>query len=261
MTVQVVTGDEIFARMVIRLLEGAGIAAVHAARRGGFFDRAVVDLDFVKSPRLGERCVTVSSSPAAGADLTRPFLVDSLLRLAVRAFGEGDPGGITGAVGSAPLANGTQAGETGVLPDLDGGDKQPATPADVPLPGLSELSDFAGSAPSADATGAAASAEADGADGADGAKRAGFTPPLPTARGVRMGGREIPLSQREQALYALLYEHRGSAVSREEIRQAVFPGSFGNEPEVYISYLRAKLDYTAGRRIIRTVRGKGYVID
>lgn len=196
----IVSGDEIFARMVLRVLENAGYRPVSvSARKSGFFDRAVVDLDTVAFPRLGERCITVSSSPAKGADLTRPFLTDSLLLLAARVFGD------------APA-------------------QTPADPASADADADPESPDSSG-------------------------------PPALTEKGVFIGGQAVALSPKERALYELLLARRGQPVSRAEIARAVFADAPGNNPEVYISYLRAKLDYAVGRRIIRTVRGKGYVID
>lgn len=206
----IVSGDEIFARMVLRVLENAGYRPVSvSARKSGFFERAVVDLDTVTSPKLGERCITVSASPAKGADLTRPFLTDSLLLLASRTFGD------------IPAPADPVSCESGADSDLSDGS------------GLPEENQP--SAPSA--------------------------PPELTEEGVIVDGHVVLLSPKERALYALLLARRGQTVDKAEISRAIFADAPGNNPEVYVSYLRAKLDYVVGRRIIRTVRGKGYVIE
>lgn len=56
-----------------------------------------------------------------------------------------------------------------------------------------------------------------------------------------------------------LLEHRGESVSRDEI-STVIGESSANKTEVYICFLRRKLEETFGDRIIKTVRGKGYTI-
>ncbi|MBP5209639.1 MAG: winged helix-turn-helix domain-containing protein, partial [Clostridia bacterium] len=86
-------------------------------------------------------------------------------------------------------------------------------------------------------------------------------PPAPLAGrdAVRSGGRVIALTPRESAVYRLLYEAGGAAVSREEIHRRVWGGE--GDPSVvnvYIHYLRRKLSDGA-RQPIRHVRG-GYAL-
>lgn len=61
----------------------------------------------------------------------------------------------------------------------------------------------------------------------------------------------------------LLYENRGVPVSREEALSLVFDEAGGgtNVVDVYVNYLRAKIDHPFGVRLITTVRGKGYMIE
>ena len=75
------------------------------------------------------------------------------------------------------------------------------------------------------------------------------------AKVVRMGEREIKLSEKELAVFSLLYENRGEAVSREAILDSL--GGSGNEADVYICLLRRKLE-AGGKKVILTVRGQGY---
>ena len=79
-------------------------------------------------------------------------------------------------------------------------------------------------------------------------------------------GEAIALTETERLLLEFLYENRGSAVSREEILTRVW-GRDDNEnarktnlTDVYIRYLREKLDDRFGVRIIFSVRGKGYML-
>ena len=74
-------------------------------------------------------------------------------------------------------------------------------------------------------------------------------------RAAYLGGREVGLSENEFAVLSLLFERRGEAVSREELLCAI--GGAGNEADVYVCHLRRKLE-SGGRRVIFTVRGRGY---
>lgn len=75
-------------------------------------------------------------------------------------------------------------------------------------------------------------------------------------------GEKIELTQREYALLHLLLKKRGTPVSREQAQAAVFgdSGSGTNVVDVYVNYLRAKIDNKFGIRLISTVRGCGYII-
>ena len=75
-------------------------------------------------------------------------------------------------------------------------------------------------------------------------------------------GEKIALTQKEFALLALLFENRGSPIAREEALRTVFAdaGSSTNVVDVYVNYLRAKIDHKFGVRMISTVRGCGYMI-
>lgn len=79
-----------------------------------------------------------------------------------------------------------------------------------------------------------------------------------TDEGVLLGGQPVSLSPSELALWNLLLAHAGECVPKEEIDR-LWKGN-GNMTEVYIRYLRKKLDEPSGLRLIRTVRGKGYVL-
>ena len=81
-------------------------------------------------------------------------------------------------------------------------------------------------------------------------------------RAVYFKGKKVELTKKEFALIALLYANRGTPVSRTEAMQCVFgeSGEGTNVVDVYINYLRTKIDHPFGVRLIRTVRGKGYMI-
>lgn len=70
------------------------------------------------------------------------------------------------------------------------------------------------------------------------------------------------LSDTESRLLEILLEHRGNAVSAEELSKRVWGRDCvkTNIVNVYIRYLRQKLEKNSDRRIIFTVRGQGYKI-
>lgn len=77
---------------------------------------------------------------------------------------------------------------------------------------------------------------------------------------VIYNGEKIPLTKKEFELFSLLLQRRGECVSREYIANTVFEGSDTNVTDVYIRYLRKKLDLHFDKRLIVTVRNKGYML-
>jgi DNA-binding response OmpR family regulator len=85
----------------------------------------------------------------------------------------------------------------------------------------------------------------------------------PFSRDVRRGNREISLTQKEYALLEYLARHAGMPVTREQISQQVWKQDFDpttNIVDVYINYLRKKVDQDGERSLVHTVRGVGYVL-
>ena len=83
-------------------------------------------------------------------------------------------------------------------------------------------------------------------------------------RAVTRAGREVELTAREFQVLELLARRAGHVVSRpqllEEIWEDGFDGS-ANVVDVYIGYLRKKLEDPSGPQLIRTVRGVGFVLE
>jgi two-component system copper resistance phosphate regulon response regulator CusR len=80
---------------------------------------------------------------------------------------------------------------------------------------------------------------------------------------VTRSGTVLRLTAREFALLQFLLEHAGEVVSRTRIAAAVWDHDFdtcSNVVEVYVRYLRAKVDEPFARPLIHTVRGAGYVL-
>ncbi len=85
----------------------------------------------------------------------------------------------------------------------------------------------------------------------------------PFSRDVRRGGREIQLTQKEYALLEYLARHAGRPVTREQISEQVWKQQLDpttNIVDVYINYLRKKVDGDGEPPLIRTVRGVGYML-
>jgi DNA-binding response OmpR family regulator len=77
-------------------------------------------------------------------------------------------------------------------------------------------------------------------------------------------GSEVELTPREFALLHCLLRREGSVVSKRDILDEVWDAPFDEESnlvEVYVGYLRRKIDAPFGRAAIRTVRGAGYRFD
>ena len=80
---------------------------------------------------------------------------------------------------------------------------------------------------------------------------------------VRRGTHNIDLSPKEFALLEFLMRHEGQPVSRSAIVEQVWKLNFDtmtNVVDVYINYLRRKVDSGYDHALIRTVRGVGYQI-
>ena len=83
----------------------------------------------------------------------------------------------------------------------------------------------------------------------------------PARRRVARGDVEISVTPREFGLLEFLLRHRGDVVSKTEILAGVWDSAYEGDPnvvEVYVSYLRRKVDAPFGRQSIETVRGMGY---
>jgi DNA-binding response OmpR family regulator len=86
---------------------------------------------------------------------------------------------------------------------------------------------------------------------------------IPSRHEVRRGQRLVQLTAREYALLLLLMEHGGQVLSRDQILRQVWhdqQGAASNVIEVYVRYLRQKLEEQGERRLIHTVRGQGYCL-
>ena len=80
---------------------------------------------------------------------------------------------------------------------------------------------------------------------------------------VRYNGEEIDLTSREFSLLQVLMENKNVVLSRDSLLEKVWGYDYMGETnvvDVYVRYLRSKIDNVYGQNVIQTVRGVGYVI-
>lgn len=80
---------------------------------------------------------------------------------------------------------------------------------------------------------------------------------------VMKAGKECSLTAREFRLLVLLARNKGRVLSRSEIAEKIWEQSFesgSNVIDVYVNYLRKKIDKGPGKKLIHTIIGMGYVL-
>jgi two-component system response regulator MprA len=85
----------------------------------------------------------------------------------------------------------------------------------------------------------------------------------PVTREVRRGDREIRLTRTEFSILEVFLRHPRQVLTRSVLFDQVWGFDFGttsNGLDVYIGYLRKKLEAAGDRRVLHTVRGVGYVL-
>jgi two-component system response regulator MprA len=85
----------------------------------------------------------------------------------------------------------------------------------------------------------------------------------PTSREVRRGQRQIDLTAQEFNLLEHFLRHSRQVLTREQLLDQVWglgAGATSNVVDVYVGYLRAKLEQAGEPRLLHTVRGVGYVL-
>ena len=86
----------------------------------------------------------------------------------------------------------------------------------------------------------------------------------PATREVKCDGQLIDPSPREYAVLEYLMRHPNQVLTRTQIGEHVWNFDFYNESnvvDVYIGYLRRKIDKAGGRAFIQTIRGVGYCLN
>jgi DNA-binding response OmpR family regulator len=83
----------------------------------------------------------------------------------------------------------------------------------------------------------------------------------PATRRCARGGSDIELTAKEFALLEFLLRRADQVLTKTMILEHVWDANFDGDPtvvEVYVGYLRRKIDAPFGRKAIETVRGAGY---
>jgi two-component system OmpR family response regulator len=91
--------------------------------------------------------------------------------------------------------------------------------------------------------------------------RAGDLELDPAARSVRRAGVDIPLSVKEFQLLEVFMRHPGEVLSRYQLLEGAWDAEYehrSNVIDVYVRYLREKVDRPFGVETLETVRGAGY---
>lgn len=77
---------------------------------------------------------------------------------------------------------------------------------------------------------------------------------------VSLGSKSVRLTSKEMELFSILCARCGETVSREEICKVLWNGADSNVCDVYVSYLRKKLEPLVGRGAVIGIRGEGYML-
>ncbi len=83
----------------------------------------------------------------------------------------------------------------------------------------------------------------------------------PAEHSVRRGSTPVNLTPKEFALLHYLLQHPGEALTRSRLLEHVWDFAFDGDPnivDVYVGYLRDKIDRPFGRVSLETIRGVGY---
>ena len=86
----------------------------------------------------------------------------------------------------------------------------------------------------------------------------------PARKEVRRGEQNIELTTKEYALLEYFARNAGTVLSRTQLSEHVWDMNFepsSNVVDVYVGYLRNKIDKAWGSQMIRTMRGHGYMLD
>ena len=83
------------------------------------------------------------------------------------------------------------------------------------------------------------------------------------SRTVSRGGKEIRLSAKEYAILEYLIRNKGTVISRARLEDHIWNYDYAggsNVVDVYITYLRKKIDNGFDKKLIHTVRGAGWIM-
>ncbi len=85
----------------------------------------------------------------------------------------------------------------------------------------------------------------------------------PQEKSARRAGRELSLTRREFELLHLFLRHPGEVLERKRLHEEIWGYTFDpgtNVADVFVGYLRRKLEAGGEKRLLHTVRGVGFVL-
>ena len=94
-------------------------------------------------------------------------------------------------------------------------------------------------------------------------RRGPLVSPSRSSRRARRGTEDVDLTEKEFRLLEFLMQNQGAALSRQVLLKNVWERDFEtntNVVDVYVNYLRGKVDRDPARRLIHTVVGIGYMM-
>ena len=83
------------------------------------------------------------------------------------------------------------------------------------------------------------------------------------SRTVTRGGKAITLSAKEYAILEYMIRHKGAVLSRQQLEDHIWNYDYAggsNVVDVYIAYLRKKIDAGFDQKLIHTIRGAGWTL-
>ena len=86
---------------------------------------------------------------------------------------------------------------------------------------------------------------------------------MPASREVTRGGRRLELTAKEFDFLEMFMRNPRQVLTRDTIYERIWGYDFGGESniiEVYVRYLRTKMETDGEQRLLHTVRGVGYVL-
>ncbi len=80
------------------------------------------------------------------------------------------------------------------------------------------------------------------------------------SRTLTYGGRSVSLTEKEYALFQALHAQIGEVVAKDALTRLLWTEGSNNACQVYVAYLRGKLEQIAGPGALTSVRGRGYIL-
>ena len=80
------------------------------------------------------------------------------------------------------------------------------------------------------------------------------------SRTLTYRGQSVSLTEKEYALFQALHAQIGEVVAKDTLTRLLWTEGSNNACQVYVTYLRGKLEQIAGPGALTSVRGRGYIL-